>query len=239
MPTAMTFSSLQTLMQSYLERGTPSDTIVNANLPALINLAERAIARRLKIQGFLVSVVSAMQGSLAVYPKPDRWRQTTSMSYASDATDLATEKRNNLITESGVNLVIAPTTGEFRTTMLPRSLEYCQTYWPDLTLTGPPKFYADYDYLHWLVVPTPDLPYPWQINYYQLPALLDATNQTNWLTQFAPNLLLYRALLEATPFLKNDERIQVWQQYYQDELNATNTEDLQRAADRAAVRNEP
>jgi hypothetical protein len=64
------------------------------------------------------------------------------------------------------------------------------------------------------VAPTPDAAYPAELVYYEEPALLDNSNQTNFITQYMPNLLLYAALLEATPFLKNDERIGVWQAQY-------------------------
>jgi hypothetical protein len=72
--------------------------------------------------------------------------------------------------------------------------------------------------------------------YYELPALLDDTQQTNWLTDYAPNLLLYGALLEATPFLKNDERLPTWQGFYQAAANALNTEDIAKILDRDSAR---
>ena len=35
-------------------------------------------------------------------------------------------------------------------------------------------------------------------------------NTTNWLLALAPDAYLYGALLEASPYIKNDGRIQVW-----------------------------
>ena len=67
---------------------------------------------------------------------------------------------------------------------------------------------------------------------------LASDNQTNWLTEFAPQLLLYRTLLELTPFLKNDARIPVWQQMYDRAAAMINGEDLAKILDRAAVRKE-
>ena len=211
----MTFDSLTVDLQRYLERGTLSDTEVADQIPRLINLAERAIAQKLKIQGFLNVVISNLVAGTSVYAKPDRWRQTVSM---------------NIGTGTSQN---------YRQPLLSRSYEYCRNYWPDsdvLDPAQPPIFYADYDYTHWLVVPTPPVNYPWEINYYQLPALLDESNQQNWLTDFAPNLLLYRALLEMTPFLKNDERIQTWQAMYQEQLDSIDVQDLQKVVDRDSVR---
>ena len=40
------------------------------------------------------------------------------------------------------------------------------------------------------------------------------TNNTNWLLQNAPDLLLFAALLQATPFIKDDNRIQIWSAAY-------------------------
>ena len=215
MPTSMTFSSLVQDLQKYLERGTVSDPDVFNQLPSLINLAERAIATKLKVQGFLNNVTSALAAGAGVYPKPNRWRETVSMEIGNVAT------------------MLVPTS---RTILKARSYEYCRKYWPTDSLASPPKFYADYNFNWWLIVPTPDQIYNWQINYYQLPPLLDDVNQTNWLTDYAPNMLLYRALLEATPFLKNDERIQTWQAMYEEQLQDMDTQDLQMIADREAVR---
>ncbi len=215
MPTAMTFSSLQTDMRRYLERGALVDTQVYAQLPSLINLAERAIATELKFQGFINVVVSTLVQGTSVYQKPDRWRETVSMNFG-------TGSSNNT-----------------RTALFPRSYEYSRAYWPDSTTQAVPLFYADYDYEHWLIAPTPDANYPWETVYYQQPPLLDDVNQTNWLTDYAPNALLYRALLEATPFLKNDERIPVWQAMYGQQMQTVNTQDLQKIVDRSATRKEP
>lgn len=238
----MTFSSLQTDLQRYLERGTSVDAQVFAQLPRLINLAERAIARALKVSGFTTSVISQLQASVNTYAKPDRWRRTISMSYGSQSTLflLTTEQGQPLGMESGPVLVqeVGSQPQNARVELFPRSLEYCRAYWPDSTQLAAPVFYADYDYQHWLIVPTPDFSYPWEIVYYQQPPLLDTTTTTNWLTEYAPNALLYRALLEATPFLKNDERIGTWKDFYTEEMANLNTEDLQRVVDRTAVRNE-
>lgn len=209
----MTFNSLLVDLRRYLERGftLADDPYVYEQLPRLINMAERRIARDLKVQGFIVAVTTNFTNGVSTYQKPDRWRDTISITV-----------------KSGTQMIPVFT----------RSYEYCRNYWPDDTQTGQPQFYADYDYTHWLVVPTPNATYQAEILYYQLPELLDDTHQTNWLTEYAPNLLLYAALLEATPFLKNDERIQTWQNYYQAAANALNTEDLKKILDRDAVRTE-
>lgn len=54
-----------------------------------------------------------------------------------------------------------------------------------------------------------------------IPALAD--NSTNWLLTLAPDLYLYGALLEATPYIQNDNRVGLWatgMQTVMDQLNA-------------------
>jgi hypothetical protein len=213
MATTTTFNTLKEDIRRYLERGftLASDAIVYEQIPRLINLAERRIARELKIEGLINVVTSTMQVGLAVYPKPDRWRTTVSFNYGID----------NQYTQ-----------------LFPRSYEYVRSYWPNRDETGQPLFYADYDYNNWIVSPTPDQAYPFEVLVYQLLPLLDDSNQTNWLTEYAPQVLLYASLLEATPFLKNDERIQVWQSMYDRSAQALNGEDLSKILDRSARRTE-
>lgn len=61
--------------------------------------------------------------------------------------------------------------------------------------------------------------------YYGRLAALSDSNTTNWFTTYAPDLLLYGALLEAEPFLKNDGRISVWQTFYQRAYDAVQGEE--------------
>jgi hypothetical protein len=119
-----------------------------------------------------------------------------------------------------------------------RSYEYCRSYWPDEASVATPQFYADYDYQHWLLTPTPDAASTLEVLYYEQPRFLGEDSQTNWLTEYAPDVLLYATLLEATPFLKKDERIGTWQAMYDRAAQALNGEDLKRILDRSANRSE-
>jgi hypothetical protein len=216
MATTMTFETLQQDLRRYLERGATlaSDAVVYEQIPRLINLAERRISRELKVQGFIAVVTDTMIIGQSVYAKPDRWRDTISINFG------------------------AGTGNATRTPVFTRGYEYVRSYWPDESQTGQPAFYCDYNYSNWLIAPTPDQAYPFEVLYYELPPLLDDSIQTNWLTEYAPQLLLYGALLEATPFLKNDERIGTWQQYYDRAAAMLNGEDLAKILDRASMRKE-
>jgi len=216
MPAAMTYTSLLNDLRAYLERGDSlaTDPTVYEQLPSLINLAERRLARELKIQGTVSAVTAALQAGVSVYAKPDRWRETVSMNYGAGVS------QND------------------RTEIFPRSYEYCRKYWPNDTATGNPRFYADYDYTHWLIAPTPSTNAPFEVLYYEQPAYLDDANQTNWWTEYAPQALLYASLLEAAPFLKNQDSIQIWEGFYNRCIASLNGEDIRQIADRGIIRRE-
>lgn len=209
MSDSVTYTTLLEDLRRYLERGftEATDPLVYEQLPRLITLAERRIARELKIEGFIVAVTTPLQAGVSVYMKPDRWRDTVSMTVDNK-------------------------------TIFARTYEYLRNYWPDPTQTDTPTFYADYDYSHWLLVPTPATNQTLEILYYEQPRFLGPEFQTNWITEYIPDLLLYASLLEATPFLKNDERIQTWQTLYDRAAQAVNGEDLKRILDRTAARSE-
>lgn len=209
MPTAMTFASLQDELRGYLERGGSNDPTVEDELPRIINNAERDIAKDLKILGFVTSLTSTLQANVSVYDKPARWLSTASM----------------MFNRSG-------TTGNDRGQLFLRSLEYCRLYWPNSDETDLPEFYADYDHEHWLVVPTPAIDYSWEIMAWMMPALLDAVVTTNWLTQYAPNLLRAKVLEYGFSFVKEYDRAGFWKSNYAEQKGMTNIQDLKRIADR-------
>jgi hypothetical protein len=70
--------------------------------------------------------------------------------------------------------------------------------------------------------------------YYERIQPLSSSNQTNWLTQNAPTAMLYGTLLQAMPFLKNDQR-QIFQQKYSEAIKSLRDEDISRIPDRQAV----
>ena len=83
-------------------------------------------------------------------------------------------------------------------------------------------------------IPTPDTTYSAELTYYaKIPALSDS-NTSNWLLAYAPDLYLYGALIEATPYLKDDERLPVWSQMYVNSLG-----DIEVADERASVSSTP
>lgn len=84
------------------------------------------------------------------------------------------------------------------------------------------------------VIPSPDTGYTGELTYYgKIPALSDS-NTSNWLLAYAPDLYLYGALLEASPYLKDDERLAVWGNLYISSIG-----DIEIADQRASVASTP
>lgn len=212
MPTAMTYTSLFADLQGYSERGAPNDTTVFNQIPRLINRAERMIAEDLKILGFKNVLTDTLAIGTSVYTKPDRWRATVAMEYGSGED------------------------GNKRLPIYPRAKDFLRRYWPNTNNRRAPKYYADYDYAHWLILPTPDAAYNWEVIIYEQPAFIDDTNQTNWLTDYAPVTLLNASVLELFRFLRNMEAVKEWEGLYNTSKSGLNAQDLQRIIDNTTSR---
>lgn len=74
------------------------------------------------------------------------------------------------------------------------------------------------------LVPTPNEDYELEMVYRANIPALTSSNTTNWLLTLAPDLYLYGALLEAAPYLKNDERIPTWSSALATVLDQLNTQ---------------
>ena len=73
--------------------------------------------------------------------------------------------------------------------------------------------------------PTPDSAYDISMLYYKtFDALTDAA-PTNWVITNAPDVYLYGALLEAEPFLMNDQRVQLWATALTQSINTLQEQD--------------
>jgi hypothetical protein len=201
----MTYDSLTSTVLQYLER--QDAAVVNA-IPTFITLCEFEIAQEIKTLGQLQVAESTMTAGQPTLQKPARWRKTVSMNY----TDASGNKNPVLL----------------------RKYEYLINYSQNSSNDGPPLYYADTSWDWWYISPTPDQAYSFEVLYYERIEPLSSTNQTNWLTQNAPTAMLFGTLLQAMPFLKNDQR-QIFQQKYLEAIKSLKTEDVSRVGDRQAV----
>lgn len=208
MASAMTYSSLVSDITAYCER---TDSGFTAQIPRFVMLTENKIALEVKGLGLQRSVTDNLLPADPSLAKPARWRETVSLQ---------------------VSTAVGGTT---RQVLLERSYEFCRTFWPNPTQTAIPIYYSDWDYQHWLLVGTPSGALSYELVYHERPEPLDDTHQTNWTTEYAPQLLLYGCLLEAQPYLKNAERAAMWQAAYGQQVVSFSAEDKSRLVDRSTL----
>jgi hypothetical protein len=86
------------------------------------------------------------------------------------------------------------------------------------SIPGPPQIYTIIGNEAFMA-PNPETAgtdeFPYKLFYYSKVPPLTLTNSTNWLLDAAPDLYLYGALLEAEPFVLNDERMATWEKMYE------------------------
>lgn len=76
--------------------------------------------------------------------------------------------------------------------------------------TGVPAYAAVFPDLTLRFAPSPDQTYETKLTYWRTITPLSSSNTTNWLLTSHPDIYLYGSLLESAPYLKDDERLQVW-----------------------------
>lgn len=197
MSASMTYSQLISDIALYADR---RDSPFITQLPRFVMMAENRIASEVRGLGLLQLVNGTLQAGVTTLAKPAGWRETAGFM---------------------VKLTEGP---RF---LRQRGYFYCREYWPDTTIHGQPLFYSDYDYEHFYIVPASEVAVDFELMYHERPAPLSDSNQTNWTTQYAPQLLLYACLLEAQVFLKNRDKVPEYQALY-DRASAAVTSESQR-----------
>jgi hypothetical protein len=219
----MNYNTLVDQIIAYANRGGSIEFATS--IPYFIEMGQQKIWKELNTLGFQKATEPKnFQVNNATIKKPADWQETISISYGSEDALLI----NNVV-------------------LLPSSYEFCINYWPNVNLSdpaNPPLFYSDYisfradasPYEYYLIVPTPDKAYTYQITYIGRPNLITNENQTNILTDYYPDLLFYAAFLEALIYLKDDQRMPVYTKLYQESLTAANNLTKDRYIDRSVKR---
>lgn len=88
--------------------------------------------------------------------------------------------------------------------LLQKDVNFLQSYWPDSSQTGAPKYYAQFDIDNFILAPTPNDNYAVEIHYFYRPNSITGSAQTSWLGDNAPDTLLYGCLVEAYTFMKGE-----------------------------------
>jgi len=105
-----------------------------------------------------------------------------------------------------------------RITLEKKDTSFINEFVPNRTTTGTPKYYANWDNDTILLAPSPDATYTVELAYNAQPTGLSSSTTTTWISNNAPEMLLYACLVEAFKFLKNPQMVQMYEQYYKDVL---------------------
>ena len=125
---------------------------------------------------------------------------------------------------------LSVTNGSSKEFLLQKDVNYLHEHSPNSSTTGTPKYYAFFDSDNFIVAPTPDSNYAVELHYYYRPASLTAGAEsgTTWLSDNAPNALLYGSLVEAYIYMKGEpDMLQMYEKQFTEAL--TRIKDLAEA----------
>jgi hypothetical protein len=193
-----TFSSLKASLVAWSQRGGSADPKVETNLQRFINLTEESIATKLKLLGVKLVVTGNFIDGQPVYNKPNGWKSTISWRVL-----------------DGENIVLYQ-----------RTPDYVRMFWPDVTAKADPKYYADIDYTHWLVAPTPNGTLSFEVEYYEYPPNLSDVNESNWFINNFSRAMLYGSLKEMYEFLRDTPVAMYWKAQFDEAMGDVRSEDL-------------
>lgn len=181
MTTITTYSTLQDAIAEYLARDD-----LTARIPSFIQLAEAKFNREL----FVRQMEQRSTATIDI--------TTTEPEFISLPSDFQSMRRIRLSSVTGkphLEYLTGALMDEFR--------------FGSGNVTGQPKYFSILG-TEFELAPTPDANYTLEMVYRKNVTALSSTDTSNWLLALAPDLYLYGSLLEATPYMKEDPRIQTW-----------------------------
>ena len=175
---SFTYDQLKTAIQDYTEN---DETSFVTNLPLFIRQAEERILKNVQLSLFRKNATASTTASNKFLACPSDFLAPFSLSLA--GTD-------------GDKFFI-----DFK------DPSFIQTYTPDATTTGSPRYYAVFDVDNFILAPTPNTTFTAELHYFYRPASLTAGagSGTTWLSDNAELTLLYGALVEAYLFMKGEQ----------------------------------
>ena len=188
---SFTYAQLQTAIQDFTEN---SETSFVNNLPVFIRGAEDRIFTVVDLELFRKNATSTL---------------TVGDPYLSVPTDYL----------APFSLQI--TTTNYKDFLLIKDVNYLQEYSVSVGTNGPPKYYSIFDVNNFILGPTPDQAYDVELHYYYRPASITAgtSSGTTWLSENAPNALLYGSLVEAYTYMEGEQdMMQLYEQRFGQEV---------------------
>ena len=173
---SFTYAQLKQAIQDFTEN---TETSFVTNLPVFIRSAEDRVLQSVDLEAFRKNATSAVTQN-------DRYLSVPTDFLAPFSLQITSSGNQNFLEIKDVN--------------------YLNQYSVDAGTTGVPRYYAFFDDENFLIAPTPDSNYTVELHYYYRPASLTAGTEsgTTWVSENAPNALLYGSLYEAYTYMKGE-----------------------------------
>ena len=207
-----TYSELVTQIRDYCE--TDSNVLTTTIVNDIIEHAELKIFREIDLDVFKKYKTASLTSSDAFVAMPGAL-----------PVDFEFARYVHIFSPSGS---LGGLTDNERVTLQKKDSSYINEYWPNRTSTGVPKYYANWDNDTILLAPTPNAAYTIELAYNAQPTGLSSSNTTTWVSNNAPQLLLYACLIEAFKFLKNPDMLNIYTVSYKEELQTMGQEQMGR-----------
>ena len=177
---SFTYSQLKTAIQDYTEN---NETTFVTNIPLFIRLAEERILKNVQLNLFRKNAIATIVQGSQYFACPSDFFAPFSLSFRS--------------------------TDENKVFVDFKDPSFLQTYTPNSSTQGTPKYYSVFDIENFLIAPTPDASYTGELHYFYRPQSLTAGSDsgTTWLSINAELSLLYASLIEAYTFMKGEQDV--------------------------------
>ena len=146
------------------------------------------------IQNYTENDETTFTSTLDIFRKNATGTMTSSSQYLSKPTDYLS------------TFSLSITSSSVKTFLDFKDVNFIQTFNPNSSTTGTPRYYASFNENTFLIGPTPDSNYSSELHYYYRPASLTAGSDsgTTWLSENATQAMLYGSLVEAYTFMKGE-----------------------------------
>jgi len=188
---SFTYATLKTATQDYME---DSGTTFANNLDNFIKVTEEDILKNVELDYYKKNVTGTASSGNAYLGMPSDFLSAFSLAVISSSV---------------------------YTYLLLKHPSFIRDYTPNASTTGTPKYYADFDNDTFILAPTPDADYSFELHYFYRPNSLTAgaSDGTTYLSINAPNVLLSGCLLQAALFMKLDQtEVGTYKQNYDKEM---------------------
>tara|TARA_R100000951_G_scaffold52959_1_gene44610 strand:+ start:694 stop:1341 length:648 start_codon:yes stop_codon:yes gene_type:complete len=188
---SFTYAQLQTAIQDFTEN---SETSFVNNLPVFIRSCEDRIFTVVDLEFFRKNAASQL---------------------------IVGDPYLNVPVDYLSSFSLQITTTNYKEFLEFKDVNYLQEYNNSVGVQATPKYYGIFDVDNFILSPTPNIAYDVELHYYYRPDSLTSGlgTGTTWLSENAPNALLYGSLVEAYTYMKGEQdMLQLYEQRFVQEI---------------------